>query len=205
MELGHVYIEDVKISEDHRPVDQKIVDALAESMSRVGLQSPILIFAPDEYTVQLVAGQHRVQAAKKLEWEQIDCFFITSDVELNTIDENLIRKELTSEQRDAERARRVKRIEELSTLTVDNSPKVAGRPKSAITQVAEEEGVHVNTVRQSVERHEERQNPIVVSVPDPDEPFRKAAAAFHRLSDDLKHRLYEEVYEPWYALGQKAA
>ena len=205
MELGSVFLEDITVGEHHRPIDGKTVKALAESMERVGLQSPILIYSPDNYTTDLVAGQHRVEAARKLGWQKIDCIFITSDAQLNTIDENLIRKELTPRQRDEERTRRVRRIEELCQLTPHNSPRVVGRPKSPVTQVAEEEGVDRETIRRSKERHEARERgeepSNVVQIPRPDSRQR-FIKLFQCMSSDDQWWAVDWI-EEWAATGKE--
>src|SRR5262249_47234281 len=87
------------------------VDALAESMASIGLQTPISIWAPDDYTVILVAGRHRLAAAEKLGWVSIDCVFVNDlateiDRELWEIDENLCRAQLTPTQHAQHLARR---------------------------------------------------------------------------------------------------
>ncbi len=68
-------------------------------MGQIGLQNPICIWAPDDYTADLMTGHHRWLAAKKLGWKKIACFRVNDmsevDRELWEIDENLIRGELS--------------------------------------------------------------------------------------------------------------
>ena len=56
MRLGHVFTDGVDVGQRKRAVDQKKVDALAQSMDAIGLQQPITIYSPDEDTADLVAG-----------------------------------------------------------------------------------------------------------------------------------------------------
>lgn len=67
------------------------VTELARSMAEVGQLQPILL-TPD---LRLVAGWHRLQAAKMLGWTEIEARYISDlDAELAAIDENLRRYEL---------------------------------------------------------------------------------------------------------------
>lgn len=91
-----------------RTVDQAKVDELASSMDELGLQTPIHVrFGPDPEDedaecFHLVAGAHRLAAAKKLGWQSIDIIQLDIDeraAALWEIDENLIRAELTPTER----------------------------------------------------------------------------------------------------------
>lgn len=100
MELGKVYTDGVIIGERQRHLDEKKVAALAESMAAIGLQQPISIWA-DGDAANLVAGAHRLAAAIKLGWDEIDCIFVglnEIDRQIWEIDENLYRNELTTEE-----------------------------------------------------------------------------------------------------------
>ncbi len=82
--------------------------ALAKSMELLGQLNPIVITSDN----RLVAGLHRINAAKSLGWTTIECSRITFaelDAELAEIDENLIRNELTV----LERAEHLKRRKEI--------------------------------------------------------------------------------------------
>ena len=67
---------------------------MARSISEIGLLNPITI--NQEHT--LVAGLHRLEAAKRLGWTEIECNVCTLDAlqtELAEIDENVVRTELS--------------------------------------------------------------------------------------------------------------
>lgn len=71
------------------------VDALAESMEAIGLLNPIVLTKENT----LIAGAHRLEAAKQLGWKKIECNRINvSELQatLAEIDENLIRNELNA-------------------------------------------------------------------------------------------------------------
>lgn len=83
-----------------RRVDPDAADSLARSIAGIGLQSPIAL-APDPEDGDrhvLVAGAHRLAAARLLGWNAIDAFVIddrADALDLMEIDENLIRRQLT--------------------------------------------------------------------------------------------------------------
>lgn len=105
-----------------RPVDESKVEMIAKSMgSTVGQISPIYVHESvgtvkgvATTAFRVVAGQHRVHAARLLGWTHIQAFTIPKevqylDVELIEIDENLCRSDLTP----AQRAASVKRRKEI--------------------------------------------------------------------------------------------
>lgn len=83
----------IKVNEGRREVDQEAVHELADSISKVGLLNAIIV--DREYT--LIAGLHRLEAAKLLGWSEIECNISSLEgllAELAEIDENLIRRKL---------------------------------------------------------------------------------------------------------------
>jgi ParB family transcriptional regulator, chromosome partitioning protein len=83
------------------------VTALAESMQRLGQLQPISVCSSDS-TIVLVAGLHRLEAAKRLAWEDIEAVFVTGDEidrELQEIAENLHRADLSALERDEQIAK----------------------------------------------------------------------------------------------------
>jgi ParB-like chromosome segregation protein Spo0J len=116
MKTENVDLDFIDIVGPRRPVRAADVDRLAESMSKIGLQTPISVrYFPDrpgldgtsDSTV-LVAGAHRLAAAKKLGWDSIDCVVLDFDdveAELWEISENLHRAELSALERDEQIAK----------------------------------------------------------------------------------------------------
>jgi ParB family chromosome partitioning protein len=81
------------------------VGELATSIREVGLLSPIILTS----TMQLVAGQHRLEACRSLGWSAIPARVVTVDAlrrELIEIDENVARVELSALERAEALARR---------------------------------------------------------------------------------------------------
>lgn len=84
-----------------RPIKPEYVQSLAASMSERGLISPIRVRRSpvSANSVLLVAGAHRLAAARLLEWTEIDVSFreLTDDeARLDEIDENVFRNELSA-------------------------------------------------------------------------------------------------------------
>lgn len=84
-------IYQINVNAGRREADPEAVQKLADSISKVGLLNPITV--DQEYT--LIAGLHRLEAAKHLGWPEIECTVKNLDgllAELAEIDENLIRR-----------------------------------------------------------------------------------------------------------------
>lgn len=104
--LKSVRIEDIKVPRSRRPLGD--VTELAASIKEVGLLHPILV-APD---MTLLAGAHRLEACRRLGHECITASVVELSRlhrELVTLDENLVRKELT----ELDRARALRRQKEI--------------------------------------------------------------------------------------------
>ena len=89
-----VSIREIKVNSGRRNTEPESVKALAKSISEVGLLNPITITADNT----LIAGRHRLEAAKLLGWTEIEC--TVCDVsglqaELAEIDENFVRVNLS--------------------------------------------------------------------------------------------------------------
>lgn len=108
-------------AEGARPLVAAVVDALTDSIDRIGLLQPVIVqetklmrggvFATG---YRLVAGHHRAEACRRLGWQTIDAIELGDEVsflekELIEIDENLCRAELTP----AQRAVAIKRRKEI--------------------------------------------------------------------------------------------
>ncbi len=105
----------------------------------------------------LVAGRHRLEAAKRLGWSHIDCVEVDDDpvsAEMWEIAENLHRLDLTKDQRD-EHIRRyaellLERDSRIVPQTAEQIPAQRGRPKSIATKVAEATGLSDDTIRRAL-------------------------------------------------------
>ena len=118
-EVASIALRRVDLS-GSRPTVPETVNAMAKSLSDVGLINPITVVRAKVYDssiivdgYRVVTGNHRVAAARALGWEEIEAFIIADDDrlenELREIDENLCRAELTP----AQRAYAIKRRKEI--------------------------------------------------------------------------------------------
>lgn len=90
-----VLISEIKISPGRREAELEDINKMADSIKEVGLLNPITV--GQDYT--LIAGLHRLEAAKLLNWTEIECTMseLTGlQAELAEIDENFVRTELGS-------------------------------------------------------------------------------------------------------------
>ena len=90
-----VPISEIKINAGRREADPEGVQELVDSISKVGLLNPITI--DREHT--LIAGLHRLGAAKLLGWTEIECNVSSLEgllAELAEVDENVVRKGLSA-------------------------------------------------------------------------------------------------------------
>ena len=90
---------DMIVVEDRlRSVDEAAVQHIAESMQQQGQLYPVQIRTIEPGRFRLVAGAHRVAAARKLGWAYIEAFLVDDleegEARLLEIDENLCRAEL---------------------------------------------------------------------------------------------------------------
>jgi ParB family chromosome partitioning protein len=155
MKIERVLVQAITVSVGHRKVDPAIVDSLAESIGRLGLLSPILVrvFKEEDEMVHLIAGRHRLEAAKRLGWNLIDAFCFTGDdaeARMREIAENLHRSELTV----LERSEQIEEWRVLAEEADKGKPQVGvnlgGRPSRGKKTTATELGVS----EQAVERAE---------------------------------------------------
>ena len=87
----------INVNAGRREADPEAVQKLADSISRVGLLNPITV--DQEYI--LIAGLHRLEAAKRLGWTEIKCTISNLEglqAELAEIDENFVRKDLSDDE-----------------------------------------------------------------------------------------------------------
>lgn len=102
-------IADVRVGNRKRKLNESKVQSLAESFSSIGQLQPITVSEGDYGTYRLIAGLHRLEAAKAIGWKKIQAAVFEGDevaVELAEIDENLMRNDLTVLERGEHLARR---------------------------------------------------------------------------------------------------
>ncbi len=90
--MTHLPLSTIQVPDGRRSL--RDVEKLVDSIKEVGLLNPITV-TPDH---TLIAGYHRLEACRKLGWEEIPVLIVELDglkAELAEIDENLVRSELT--------------------------------------------------------------------------------------------------------------
>lgn len=155
---------------DGRPVITAHVGVLAESLKAIGLQSPITVRqcvrvrdGRDADAYEIVAGRHRFEAARSLNWKEIDAFVMEGDAddcELWEIDENFARAELTLAQKADHHARRRRIL--LAKGIVSDKPGVKSSSPRKVYSVEAAKTLGVS--RQSVDKHVWRGNNIAPEV-----------------------------------------
>ena len=123
-------------------------------MKVIGLVCPITIRRPHGQMVpHLVAGAHRLAAAKKLGWDEIPCVVAPPEDDdraaLMEIDENLVRGELSPAERAAHIARRKEIYERLHPGTVHGGAPGAGRGKGKAKKEANLASFQNDTARKT--------------------------------------------------------
>lgn len=110
MNTQRVPLNLLRASAQPRPLQTADVDKLAASIREVGLIQPVTVRSVSamhnglvQRVFQIVAGHHRVAAARALGWTEIDAIVVQAEghleAELIEIDENLCRSELSVAQR----------------------------------------------------------------------------------------------------------
>lgn len=171
MKVLSLHVDDIEIGGRHRPLSNEAVQRLSASMKDIGLRHPVSVRIVDEMEIDgkvtsgvpvLVAGYHRLEAAKQLGWSQIDCIEVDDDslqAELWELAENLHRLDLTKEQRDEHIRRYAELLEEkamrqpqqnAAPVLSDGRRKGPQHEKAIPRQIAEETGLSVDTVRRAL-------------------------------------------------------
>ena len=117
IKLLRIPISEIKINSGRRETDLAYIGELSKSMADVGLLNPITV----DSSHTLIAGLHRLEAAKLLDWTEIECTVCSVDrirAELAEIDENVIRRNLTNTERSNLLARRKKLYETIHPETI---------------------------------------------------------------------------------------
>ena len=120
-----IKISNIKINPGRREATPEAVEELARSIAAVGLLNPITL----DQNNTLVAGLHRLEAAKLLGWAEIECNIIgmnSLQAELAEIDENIVRTRLSRQEMGEQFLRRKEIYEMLHPETKAGTAQAAG-------------------------------------------------------------------------------
>ena len=179
-----VKISDIIIKPGRRDIQLRNVDELARSLQAVGLLNPITI----DQDNTLIAGLHRLEAAKKLGWTEVECTInnITGlQAELAEIDENFVRANLSHRELGDLLLRRKELYEALhpetrqgqrNGQTVKNDNLTFLEAKSFSEDTADKLGVSKRTVERLVQTAANLTPEAKKIIHDADEKITKGAA-----------------------------
>lgn len=216
MKVQPIRVDDIEIGERHRALSDDAVERLARSMGDIGLRQPVSIRVVDEMMLDghltagvpfLVAGAHRLAAAKRLGWSHIDCVEVEDNAitaEMWEIAENLHRLDLTKEQRDGH----IRRYAELVEARGNQVPQTAApeigyrkpppQQKGTARIIAEETGLSVDTVRRALNPAPPR--PRIVEVKDAFDVIGEQAdaivRAWNRACPEARQMAMEQIDGP---------
>lgn len=157
--------EEIQVKDGRRELDADHVRELVDSIRELGLLNPITV--DKEHT--LIAGLHRLEAVKLLEWPEVECTVSSLDglrAELAEIDENFVRNDLSALEYGEMLLRRKEIYEMLHPETKAGTAQAVGMnrvvgnnvdckmqttSKSFINDTAEKLGVHPCTVARQVQ------------------------------------------------------
>lgn len=119
-QVRHIAVNGIAYARRLRGLNDENVKRLCASMREVGLINPITLRPQKGVGYWLVAGLHRLEAAKRLHWDSIPAIIVEAkdaDARLAEIDENLMRGELTPAERAIHVAERKRLYEEMHPET----------------------------------------------------------------------------------------
>jgi len=151
----------IEVGERLRVVDRDYAALIAESLAERGLDTPIIVTGPGaDGRHTLIAGGHRVEAARLAGWRDIPARVIEADelqAKLIEIDENLIRRELSALDRAVFLSERKRIYEALHPDTKRGGPRRGTKPTSVSVwsfgkATAQKLGVDERTIQRAVAR-----------------------------------------------------
>jgi len=147
----NIKINDIVINSRKRKLNENKVKELAESMKLIGQLEPITVTSGNV----LLAGLHRVEAAKILGWDEIKAELFEGnelECELAEIDENLMRNDLTVLEQGEHLARRQELIgykQGDNRFTIDRGETVS--PLKTTAEIAHHIGLTERSAQQRIQ------------------------------------------------------
>jgi len=135
-------IAEIKVGHRKRKLNEEKIESLVESYKRIGQLQPVTVIK-DNGMYKLLAGLHRLEAAKRSGWQLIKASLFEGDdiaAELAEIDENLMRNDLTVLEQGEHLARRQELIgRNVGRYEVPNGRTVL--PLKTTLEIAKEAGI----------------------------------------------------------------
>jgi ParB/RepB/Spo0J family partition protein len=151
-DVSKVKIAEIQIIGKRRPLNKAKLRVIADSMSKIGLRTPLTVHKHDDDKIVLDTGLHRLEAAKSLGWKEIDCIVMEGGKvqrQLWTVAENLHRADLTKLQRAEAVTQWGQLIKELDKDGQVAHPGGKQPHDKGVSKVAKGLGVTRETVRRS--------------------------------------------------------
>jgi len=126
-----IKLEEIEIRNRKRNLNPDKVTELASSFSLLGQLQPISVINKN-HGFELLAGWHRIEAARLLGWSEIDANIFEGDeleCELVEIDENLIHNSLTVLEQGEQLQRRNQILEEMGLRAKRGDNQYSGGPE----------------------------------------------------------------------------
>jgi ParB family chromosome partitioning protein len=166
-----VAIEKIQIGKRLRELREDSVADLMESINRLGLQAAISVASgiekrpgdADGVSFELVAGRHRLEACKRLGWEEIEASIVQMSKDerlLWEIDENLCRADLTELERGEHLLKRKEIYDRLHPMARHGGDRKSGHFQDAENgalkpyhaDVADKVGLAKSTIQHAIAR-----------------------------------------------------
>lgn len=160
-----IHVDEIQIKAGRRELNTDHVRELAASIKELGLLNPVTV---DKENV-LIAGLHRLEAVKLLEWPEVECTVSSLEglqAELAEIDENFVRNDLSAVEYGEMLLRRKEIYETLHPETKATyeggkfrgnqyqnvvADKMSATTKSFVQDTSEKLGVDPRTVRRQIQ------------------------------------------------------
>lgn len=132
LESIDVFLIKPNANQPRKTFDEASIDELARSINEVGLIQPLTVRYTDDGKYELIAGERRLRAVKKLNFTKVDCI-VLSDIENEdsaamALVENLQREDLHF----LEEAQCYERMLKTYCMTQDELAKKIGKSQSSI-------------------------------------------------------------------------
>jgi len=148
--IKNIGIIAINVSDDrHVPKRPDLIERLANSIAEIGLINPITVTKDEHHDIyHLIAGRHRLEAVKKLKWDNIQATILEGidalEAEQIEICENLIRNELTAAQQSIHYAR-LKEIAEIRYRLKSGRPADESEGNKSQVGINLENRIHSNS------------------------------------------------------------